>query len=158
MPFAWCAAPSTREGSSREGGRYGVAHVWTARENAVRHRPFEPSRHRLIPVASRTSRSARWAGVALALLMLALTAAHAQVGAGDRLVDQGRFEEAVARYDEAIAADGSNAAAYRQRARAQVYWADDLPSGEDDAKRRLYDLAITDAERAVELAPDDPGT
>ncbi len=94
--------------------------------------------------------------VALLLAVLVLAAAYAQVGAGDRLVDQGRFEDAVARYDEAIAADASNAAAHRQRARAQVYWADDLPSDEDDAKQRLYDLAIADAERAVALAPDDP--
>ena len=124
----------------------------------MRHRPFAPSRRRPIAVPSRPFRSDWWTRLALALLVLALTAAHAQVGAGDRLVDEGRFEEAVARYDEAIAADASNAAAYRQRARAQVYWADDLPSGEDDAKQRLYDLAIADAERAVELAPDDAGT
>jgi len=61
----------------------------------VRHRPFEPSSRRLIPVAWRPPRSAGWTGVGVALLLLALTAAHAQVGAGDRLVDQGRFEEAV---------------------------------------------------------------
>ncbi len=94
--------------------------------------------------------------LALLLAVLVFAAAHAQVGAGDRLVDQGRFEDAVALYDDAIAADASNAAAYRQRARAQVLWADDLPGGEDAAKQRLYDLAIADAEQAVALAPDDP--
>lgn len=132
----------------------------------MRHRPSESSSRRQILAASRPSRRTPSTALAptlalalaMALAMAALTAAHAQVGAGDRLVDEGRFEDAVARYDEAIATDASNAAAYRQRARAQVYWADDLPSGEDDAKQRLYDLAIADAERAVALAPDDPGT
>jgi len=124
----------------------------------MRHRPSEPSGHRPIPFASPRSRRALWTSLALALSLLVGTAAHAQVGAGDRLVDQGRFEDAVARYDEAIAADASNAAAYRQRARARVYWADDLPADEDAAKQRLYDLAIADAERAAELAPNDPGT
>lgn len=90
------------------------------------------------------------------LILLASPLALAQIGAGDRLVDEGRFEEAIAAYTRAIDADEANATAYQRRARARVYRADALATDQDDARQALYDLAIADAERAVDIAPDDP--
>jgi tetratricopeptide (TPR) repeat protein len=91
-----------------------------------------------------------------ALVLLSLAIAAAQVSAGDRLVDEGRFEEAIAAYTRAIDADDTDAVSYQRRARARVYRADAMPEDRDDAREELYDLAIADAERAVDLAPDDP--
>ena len=91
-----------------------------------------------------------------ALVLLSLAVAWAQVPAGDRLVDEGRFEEAIAAYTRAIDADDTDAVAYQRRARARVYRADALDEDRDDARQELYDLAIADAERALDLAPDDP--
>jgi tetratricopeptide (TPR) repeat protein len=95
-------------------------------------------------------------GLLATLLLLVLPAAWAQLTAGDRLVDEGRFEEAVAAYTRAIDANEQDAVAYQRRARARVYQADALSEGEEAAREDLYDLAIADAERALELAPDDP--
>lgn len=109
------------------------------------HAPFAQPAHRVRCAAP-------WS-VALALL---LSIAHANVTTGDRLVDQGNFAAAVAAYQEALAQDPDDAVAHSRLARAAVYQADDLPEGQDDAKEALFDLARRHAERAVNLAPDDP--
>ncbi|MBW6455554.1 MAG: tetratricopeptide repeat protein [Trueperaceae bacterium] len=88
-------------------------------------------------------------------LWLAGTAA-AQVGAGDRLVDEGRFEEAVAAYEAAVAANPEDARAHYQLARASVYLADALPADAAADKEAWFARAADAAELAVGLAPADP--
>ena len=80
----------------------------------------------------------------------------AQVGLGERLVDEGRFEEAVAAYDRAVTERPGDAGAHLRLARATVFLADALPAGADADKQRLFSLAAERAERAVTLAPTDP--
>jgi tetratricopeptide (TPR) repeat protein len=80
----------------------------------------------------------------------------AQVGLGERLVDEGRFEEALAAYDRAVSEGPGDARAHLRMARAAVYLADSLAAGADAEKQRLFSLAAERAERAVTLAPDDP--
>jgi len=92
--------------------------------------------------------------VACGLLFVAT--ATAQVAAGDRLVDEGRFEEAVAAYETALAANAEDARAHTQLARAAVYLADALPAEAEADKEAWFARAAEAAERAVELAPEDP--
>jgi tetratricopeptide (TPR) repeat protein len=80
----------------------------------------------------------------------------AQVALGERLVDEGRFEEALAAYDRAVTERPGDARAHLRMARAAVFFADALPAGADAEKQRLFSLAAERAERAVTLAPDDP--
>ena len=108
-----------------------------------------------VPFESKPARR-RWVVAALLTCLLTLPLAAAQVSAGDRLVDEGRFEEAVATYEAAIAADPSNARAHYRFARAAVYLADALPTDQDAAKEAWFERASGAAERATELAPDDP--
>ena len=82
--------------------------------------------------------------------------AAAQVAAGDRLVDEGRFEEAVAAYEAAVAANPEDARALYQLARAAVYLADALPAEAAADKEAWFARAADAAELAVELAPADP--
>jgi len=82
--------------------------------------------------------------------------AVAQVAAGDRLVDEGRFAEAVAAYEAAVAANPNDARARYQLARAAVYLADDLPEEAEADKEAWFARAAEAAELSVELAPDDP--
>lgn len=106
----------------------------------------------------RPSHQRRTLTVALVLacgLWLAGTAL-AQVRVGDRLVDEGRFAEAVAAYETALAANADDARAHYQLARAAVYLADALPAEAEDEKEAWFARAAEAAERAVELAPDDP--
>lgn len=92
----------------------------------------------------------------LALLALALTGASlATVEAGDALVDEGLFAEAIAVYQQVIDERPDDARAHYRLARASVYRADSLPDGDDDAKQALFDLAASHATRATRLAPDD---
>jgi tetratricopeptide (TPR) repeat protein len=80
----------------------------------------------------------------------------AQVGVAERLIDEGRFEEALAAYDRAVTERPGDARAHLRMARAAVYAADALPAGADAEKQRLFSLAAERAERAVALAPTDP--
>jgi tetratricopeptide (TPR) repeat protein len=82
--------------------------------------------------------------------------AAAQVAAGDRLVDAGSFEEAIAAYETAVAANPQDARAHYQLARAAVYLADDLPPEAEADKEAWFARAAEMAELSVELAPDDP--
>ena len=93
---------------------------------------------------------------ALTCCLLAAGVAFAQVAAGDRLADEGRFAEAVAAYESVIAANPADARAHVRLARAAVYLADDLPEGDAAAKEAWFERASEAAERAIELAPDDP--
>jgi tetratricopeptide (TPR) repeat protein len=88
--------------------------------------------------------------------LLLVGTVSAQVGLGERLVDEGRFEEAVAAYDRAVTERPGDARAHLRMARAAVFFADALPAGADAEKQRLFDLAAERAERAVTLAPNDP--
>ena len=88
------------------------------------------------------------------VLALLLGAAYAQVAAGDALVDEGNFEEAIAAYTTAVNANANDARALFQRSRAQVYWADNDASLDDAEREALYTAALADSERAVELAPN----
>lgn len=108
-----------------------------------------------MPYAPR--RRARVPRTALALLVLALvTAASAQLALGDRLVDEGRFTDAIAAYEAVLASDPADARALYRSARAAVYAADDLPDDMAEEKERLFALAAERAAQAAELAPDDP--
>lgn len=92
------------------------------------------------------------------ITVLAAGNAHAQVGEGNRLVDAGDFAGAVAAYDTVIEANPNDARTLALRARAQVYFADNDASLDDAAREALYEAALTDAERATELAPANPDT
>ena len=92
----------------------------------------------------------------IGLLLLALVPfALAQVRVGDALVDEGDFAAAVDAYSEVLDGRPDHVEALYQRSRAQVYLADDDPSLSDEAREALYEAALADAERAVELAPDE---
>jgi len=109
-------------------------------------------------MAHRPSPRPRSRTLALALACgLWLTAtASAQVTAGDRLVDEGRFEEAIAAYETAVAANPNDARAHYQLARAAVYLADAFPAEAETDKEAWFARAADAAELAVELAPGDP--
>lgn len=107
------------------------------------------------PNASKPVRR-KWIVAGLVAGLLTLPLAAAQVSAGDRLVDEGRFAEAVAAYEAVIAADPSDARAHVRFARAAVYLADALPADEDAVKEAWFERASEAAERATELAPEDP--
>jgi len=93
------------------------------------------------------------------IALLALTGlSFAQVSEGDRLVDAGDFAAAIAAYDTVIDANPNDARTLAQRARAQVYYADNDASLDDAAREALYEAALADAERATELAPSNPDT
>lgn len=83
------------------------------------------------------------------------TVGHAQTARADRLVDEGEFAAAVEAYSEVLDRSPDDVRALRQRARAQVYLADDDEALGDEARRSLYAAALADAERSVDLAPDD---
>lgn len=89
------------------------------------------------------------------LLLAAASVALAQVSAGDALVDEGDFAGAIEAYSAVLSRDADDVEALYQRSRAQVYLADDDASLSDEEREALYEAALADAERAVELAPDD---
>ena len=117
------------------------------------------------PVGSDSSRHDRQAqhpvryariGLLAALLAVLLGSALASVPAGLRLVDEGRFVEAMETFETVVERSPADVRAYYLLARAAVYAADALPEGEDAAKEALFDRAAEYAELAVERAPDDP--
>ena len=91
-----------------------------------------------------------------AVLILGLTAcfglseADERYNSGVELLDDGRFEEAVAEFDQAIHLDGSSAAAFHNRALAKEY-SGNLPEAVEDYTRSIEldpDLALAYANRA----------
>ena len=82
--------------------------------------------------------------------------AMASVPEGNRLIDEGRFAEAAEAYEAVLARTADDARAHYLLARALVYQADSLPDDEADAKEALFDRAAEHAERATELAPENP--
>jgi tetratricopeptide (TPR) repeat protein len=111
--------------------------------------------HHALPTAPRSRPQPRFAAL-VALAAFVLTgAALATVEAGDGLVDEGRFAEAIEVYQQVLEARPDDARAHYRLARAAVYRADALPGGDDDAKEALFDLAASHATRASRLAPDD---
>ncbi len=120
-------------------------------------RPFELRCHR--GEHDRRGQPGAWHArvcVLAALLAVLLGSALANVPAGLRLVDEGRFVEAMETFETVIERSPADVRAYYLLARAAVYAADALPEGEDDAKEALFDRAAQYAEAAVERAPDDP--
>jgi tetratricopeptide (TPR) repeat protein len=104
-----------------------------------------------------TNRSARaLLTISLTCSLLLLGAALAQVRAGDTLADEGRFAEAVAAYERALATNPNDARAHYRLARSAVYLADELPAEAAADKEAWFARAADAAERAVELAPNDP--
>ncbi len=93
--------------------------------------------------------------LALACCLWLAGAATAQIATGDRFTDEGRFEEAVAAYEAAVAANPDDARAHYRLARAAVYLADALPAEAESDKEAWFARAADAAELAVELAPDD---
>ncbi len=92
----------------------------------------------------------------LAALLLALAPlAVAQADDAEAFVDAGRFTDAVAAYDAALAASPDDATLLARRARARVYRADHATELSDAEREAAYEAAVADAERAVELAPND---
>ncbi|MEX2501799.1 MAG: TRAP transporter TatT component family protein [Trueperaceae bacterium] len=103
--------------------------------------------------------SGRFADAVLTAVLIAAAfapVAFAQSADAQTAVDEGRFADAVERYERLLDADPDDVAILTLLARTQVYWADDLPDADEDVKRDLYDAAVEHAERATELAPDDP--
>ena len=82
--------------------------------------------------------------------------AFADVGAGLRAIDQGDFEGAIGAFEAAIAADADDARAHLLLARAAVYAAAELPEDADAEREALFARAADMADRAVDLAPEDP--
>ena len=98
-----------------------------------------------------------WVRVALlTALALLLASALASVPEGNRLVDEGRFDEAAAVYETVMERTGTDVRAYYLLARALVYQADSLPDDEVDMKEALFGRAAEVAEQAAELAPENP--
>jgi tetratricopeptide (TPR) repeat protein len=93
--------------------------------------------------------------LSLSVLMCA-TLGWAQLSVGDRLVDEGRFQEALDAYQVVIDREPSNARAHYQLARAAVYLADTMLEGDRATREGWFNRAASAAERAVELAPSDP--
>lgn len=93
--------------------------------------------------------------VLAALVAVVLGSALASVPAGLRLVDEGRFVEAMETFETVIERSPADVRAYYLLARAAVYAADALPEGEDAAKEALFERASEYADLAVERAPDD---
>lgn len=99
-------------------------------------------------------RGRRW--MAAALVVALASVAVAQVSTGDRRVDEGRFADAIAAYEAVLAGDPGNARALYRLARAAVYLASELPAEEAAEREAWFARAAEAAERAAELAPDDP--
>jgi TolB-like protein/Tfp pilus assembly protein PilF len=70
----------------------------------------------------------------------------------DAGIDEASDRQALAKFDEAIAADGQYAAAYAARSRALSVIANLYAAGAD--RRNLFDLAVVAGRRAVALAPE----
>ena len=70
----------------------------------------------------------------------------------DAGIDEASDRQALAKFDEAIAADGGYAAAHAARSRALSVIANLYASGVD--RRQLFDTAVMASRRAVALAPD----
>ncbi len=94
--------------------------------------------------------------IALTAMALLLASASASVPEGNRLVDEGRFAEAAEAFEAVLSRNADDARAHYLLARALVYQADGLPDDEADAKEALFDRAAEHAERATELAPENP--
>lgn len=93
---------------------------------------------------------------AIALLVGIASLAHADAGAGLRLIDQGDFQGAIGQFEAAIASDDRDARAHYLLARAAVYAAAALPADDDEGREALFQRAVDAAQRATRLAPDDP--
>jgi tetratricopeptide (TPR) repeat protein len=110
-------------------------------------------------VACRRSNMTASPSIRYLLALVVLTGASlgwAQLSVGDRLVDEGRFQEALDTYQAVIDREPSNARAHYQFARAAVYLADTMAEGDRATREGWFGRAATAAERAVELAPSDP--
>lgn len=99
-------------------------------------------------------RRSRSVVLALALALAGVT--WAQVSVGDRLVDEGRFADAVAAYEAVLASDPANPRALYRFARAAVYLAGELPADDAATRESWFARAADAAERAAELSPNDP--
>lgn len=93
--------------------------------------------------------------VVASLVLAVASLALAQADDGQALVDAGRFGEAVAAYDAALAASPDDASLLALRARARVYRADHEAGLSDAEREAAYEAAVADAERATTLAPND---
>ena len=113
----------------------------------------EPNRNAYLAHA-RLAAVLRRAGALLVASLLAV--AFANVDDARAAVDEGRFEAAVATYERLLSERPDDASLLAELARTRVYWADDLPEDRDEDRRALYDAAVQEAERAADLAPDDP--
>ncbi len=92
----------------------------------------------------------------LVALFGAFGVAFADVGTGLRAIDQGDFDGAIAAFEAAIATDADDARAHLLLARAAVYAAAQLPEDADAEREALFARAAGMAERAADLAPDEP--
>ncbi len=92
----------------------------------------------------------------LVALVGASSVAFADVGTGLRAIDQGDFEGAIGAFEAAIAVDGDDARAHLLLARAAVYAAAELAEDADAEREALFARAADMAERAADLAPEDP--
>lgn len=89
------------------------------------------------------------------LIAVLLTLAYATTADGDRALDAGDYQEAIAQYQAAVDQRADNVEALYKLAKAKVYLAETL---EGDEAEKLYEEAAAHAKAAVALAPDDPNT
>jgi tetratricopeptide (TPR) repeat protein len=92
----------------------------------------------------------------LVALLAAFGLAFADVGVGLRAIDQGDLAGAIEAFEAAIAADSDDATAHLLLGRAAVYAAAELAEDADTEREALFARAAAIADRAAELAPEDP--
>jgi tetratricopeptide (TPR) repeat protein len=91
----------------------------------------------------------------LLLLALLLTLAYATTADGDRALDAGDYQEAIAQYQAAVDQRADNVEALYKLAKAKVYLAETLTG---DEAEKLYEEAAANAKAALALDPNDPNT
>ena len=99
----------------------------------------------------------RWGVVALCLLLAGAASTHAVANeaAGDRAADEGAYDVAVQEYEAALQANPDDVELLLKTAEAKTFLA---TAREGDRKAELFEEAAQHAERAVELAPENPET
>jgi tetratricopeptide (TPR) repeat protein len=93
----------------------------------------------------------------LTILFIAvlLTLVYATTADGDRALDTGDYQEAIAQYQAAVDQRADNVEALYKLAKAKVYLAETL---EGDEAEKLYEEAAGHARAALALDPNDPNT
>jgi tetratricopeptide (TPR) repeat protein len=89
------------------------------------------------------------------LFVCLFTLVYATTADGDRALDAGDYQEAIAQYQAAVDQRADNVEALYKLAKAKVYLAETL---EGDEAEKLYEEAAGHARAALALDPNDPNT